>query len=353
VLGGDRADSHYTLLASIRDPVVRLEAFRRYGRPSLSAFAAPVRSSVKQLAGETRYAAVHVFRLYLADFVLPWTMLERRATRLILDCDENDALAYRRIAALQRARQNVGGAAWADAEAAAFDRMMELWLPQFDTVLAASREEAQSLTRFGARALVVPNVALPTPAMSSRRGKRAPTVLFVGTLSYMPNADAVTWFVSRVWRRLYKQLRGRARLVIVGRNSPAAIGRLRAHPGVQVTGAVPDIAPYYRDADVVIVPLRAGGGTRIKIIEAAAFGLPVVATSIGTEGTTFQAGRDMLVADGAANFLRACRLLLGANALRERLGAQARVTAKREYSPDHWRAQVLRLVVSREDAGTS
>jgi glycosyltransferase involved in cell wall biosynthesis len=350
VLRGDRADSHYALLASLREPIARLEAFRRYGQPSLAAFSAPARSLAEQFAGETRYAAIHVFRLYLAELVSRWIANPPPSTRLILDCDENDALVFARIAALDRIRQNAGAAAWADAESAAFARMADLWLPKFDVVLAASRKEAKSLTKNGASALAVPNVAPIAPANSASRRGRVPTILFVGTLSYAPNADAVTWFVSRIWRRLRRQLRGRVRLMIVGRNPPTAIARLRAQPGIQVTGAVADVAPYYADADIVIAPLRAGGGTRIKIIEAAAFGLPILATSTGCEGMTFQAGRDMLVADDAANFLRACLLLLRSNAVRKRLGTQARVTARRDYCRVHWRARVLRLAAPQEHA---
>src|SRR5437762_4951583 len=126
-----------------------------------------------------------------------------KRARLVLDCDENDAFAYRRIAAMQRKRRDSTAADWAEAEATAFDRMAATWLPKFDLVFAASSQEANSLSTLAKRIRVVPNVltALPTNVPSHRR-KRLPTILFVGTLGYAPNADAVAWFVSRVWPRL-------------------------------------------------------------------------------------------------------------------------------------------------------
>ena len=204
----------------------------------------------------------------------------------MLDCDENEALAQRRIAAMERWRHNPIAAAWIDAEAEAFARFAAEWLPKFDLVFAASNKEAKSLSAFGARAMVVPNVASAGLLRPRHRRGQFFTIVFVGALGYSPNADAVTWFVSRIWLRLERALHYRVRLIIVGSNPSTAITRLGSQRGIEVTGAVADVAPYYRDADLVIAPLRAGGGTRIKIIEAAVHGVPVVATGFGAEGTT-------------------------------------------------------------------
>jgi glycosyltransferase involved in cell wall biosynthesis len=114
--------------------------------------------------------------------------------------------------------------------------------------------------------------------------------------------------------------------------------------GVEVTGAVADVAPFYRQADVVIAPVRAGGGTRIKIIEAAAHGVPIVSTRLAAEGTTFQPGVDMLVADHETRFLRACLLLARNKSMARRLATQARRRAKRDYSATYWQARLEELV---------
>ena len=171
-------------------------------------------------------------------------------------------------------------------------------------------------------------------------------MLFVGTLGYAPNVDAIIWFVSRVWRQLQRALNDRLRLIIVGSNPPTHLARLASQRGIEVTGAVHDVTAYYRNADLVIVPLRAGGGTRIKIIEAAAYGLPVVATRFGAVGTTFQHGVDMLMANDATNFLRACLLLLRNPAVSQRLALRARSRAKRDYLASYWRGRVMDFVSS-------
>jgi polysaccharide biosynthesis protein PslH len=349
ILKVDHPDSHFALLSSIRDPMTRLDAFRRYARPSLAAFVRPACRSLQAWAASAKYNAVHVSRLYLAELAAPWLGKDRGGTRLVLDCDENDALVYRRLAALERRQQHTIAAAWAEAEAEALGRFAAEWLPKFDVIFAASHKEAKSLSPFGVRALVAPNVVPEFPLRPRRRRRQPYTIVFVGTLGYAPNADAVTWFVSRIWRRLECALHFRVRLLIVGANPPAAIARLGLQRGIEVTGAVANIARYYRDADLAIAPLRAGGGTRIKVIEAAAQGVPLVTTVFGAEGTTFQRGVDMLMANDGANFLRACLLLLRDGSLAGRLAAQARAKAKRDYSPTYWRARVARLVAGRDE----
>jgi glycosyltransferase involved in cell wall biosynthesis len=250
---------------------------------------------------------------------------------------------------MERKRQKPFAAAWIEAEAAAFAHFAADWLPKFDLIFTASHKEMKSLSDFRVRTVVVPNI-VRTPLARPRR-RRAPlqTIIFVGSLGYAPNADAVTWFVSRVWRRLQHALRHRVRLVIVGSNPPAAISRLRSQRGIEVTGAVADVGRYYRDADLAVVPLRAGGGTRIKVVEAAAHGVPLVTTVFGAEGTTFQHGVDMLMANNEANFLRACCLLLRDVSLSRRLAARAGAKVRRDYSPAYWRARVAQLVACRGD----
>jgi glycosyltransferase involved in cell wall biosynthesis len=352
ILNVDRADSHYALVAAVQDPLSRLAAFRRYGRPSLAAFIGPAGSSLAALTADVHYDVVHISRLYLADLAAPWTTKDRDRTRIVLDCDENDALVYHRLAALERRRQNLFAAAWAEAEAAAFGRFAADRLAKFDLVFAASHQETKSLSALGGRALTVPNVVAAPLARARRRRGRICTVVFVGTLGYAPNAEAVTWFVSRVWRQFDRALRHRARLVIVGRDPPAAVARLGSQRGITVTGAVRDIARYYRDADLAIAPLRAGGGTRIKIIEAAAHGVPLVASGFGAEGTTFKHGMDVLVASNAVSFLRACLLLARDKPLAKRLAASARSKARRDYSSADWGARLTHLVLASDGACT-
>jgi polysaccharide biosynthesis protein PslH len=343
VINVNCVDSHYKLVASVIDPAERIEAFLRYGRPSLAAFVALARDTLKPLIAGTHYDAVHVFRIYLAELATRWTGPISR-TRIVLDCDEDDALAYRRIAAMERRRHNSFAANWAEAEALGFTRLATTWLPRFDLVLVASRQDQNSLARYAIGTQVIPNVFPAPPVRLARRQKEFPIILFVGTLGYAPNEEAVTWFVSRVWPRLLRALHYKVRLLIVGQNPPAAVRRLASQRGVKVAGAVDDIGRYYRGADLAIAPLHAGGGHPIKVIEAASYGVPVVTTSFGAKGTTFQPGADVLVADDEGNFLRACLSLIQNSALARRLGTNARGTARRDYSPSYWRTQLERWV---------
>jgi glycosyltransferase involved in cell wall biosynthesis len=345
VLKVDRADSHYELIVLVRDPASRLEAFRRYGWPSLAAFNGAACPSLERFAYGSRYAAVHVFRLYLAQLAAPWMAKNRNRTRLVLDCDENDALAYRRIAAMERDRRNFAAAGWAEAEATGFERMAAAWVPKFDLVFAASHRESNSLSNLATSIQAVPNVlAAPPPKTLSRRQRRVSTILFVGTLGYPPNVDAIMWFVSRVWPRLQRALHYRVRLAIVGRSPPEAIARLRWRRGIIVAESVPDVGCYYRDATIAIAPVDAGGGTRFKVIEAASYGVPLVTTAFGIEGTTLQGGVDVLVANDHETFLRQCLSLLRDGVRSRRLVASARRKAMRDYSPSYWRARVAGLV---------
>jgi polysaccharide biosynthesis protein PslH len=293
---------------------------------------------------------VHVFRLYLVELALPWLDRESRdRPRLLLDCDENDASVYRRLAAMERRRHDPIAAALADAEAEAFAKFLSNWLPRFDLIITASDREMKSLAVSAARAVVIPNVvALPTARPRSPRDGSF-SILFIGSLGYAPNADAVIWFISRVWKRFQRVMNFRARLLIVGANPPPAVVRLGSLRGVEVKGAVADVAPYYRQADLVIASVRAGGGTRIKILEAAAHGVPIVASRLAAEGTTFQPGIDLLVADHELSFLRACLLLARNRSLASRLATQARAKVKRDYSPAYWRARVVELVADGDE----
>src|SRR5690349_19041974 len=185
-----RADSHYTLVASVADPQARLEAFRQYGRPSLAACIGPALTDVRALVAERHYDLVHIFRSYLVELALPWLEADDRRTKLVIDCDENDAVSYRRIAAIERNAGRTMAAQWAEAEATGFAGLAKHWLRRFDVVITASAQEARSLAAFGARTLPIANVA-PRSKRLPRRPRDGRTILFVGTLSYAPNYDGL------------------------------------------------------------------------------------------------------------------------------------------------------------------
>ncbi len=130
----------------------------------------------------------------------------------------------------------------------------------------------------------------------------APVVLFTGLMNYPPNIDAVTWFCAEIWPLVLAEV-PIAHFRIAGRN-PAPAVRALASESVAVTGEVPDMAVQFAEASVVVVPLRVGSGTRLKIFEAMACGRPVISTRLGAAGLAVRDGDDIVFADESADFAR-------------------------------------------------
>jgi glycosyltransferase involved in cell wall biosynthesis len=156
-------------------------------------------------------------------------------------------------------------------------------------------------------------------------------VVFVGTYRYVPNVDAVHWFVRDIWPRI-RAARPTARCTLVGMDPPPSVHRLAQVPGINVVGTVPDVQPWLARATVVVVPLRSGSGTRFKILEAFAAGRPVVSTRIGAEGLAVEDGIHLLLADDPASFAEAAIQLLADPERRWSLARAARELVEREYA---------------------
>jgi glycosyltransferase involved in cell wall biosynthesis len=219
-------------------------------------------------------------------------------------------------------------------EAARHRRMTARAVPRYATVVAVSEGDARDFAELGAaRVELVPNGA------GFHRGPLAaadgpPTLLFTGSMDHPPNRDAVLWFGREVWPLIAARMPS-ARLQVVGRGPQEELRGLAAQPRVEVAGAVPSMEPFFARAHVAIAPLRSGGGSRLKILEALAAGRPVLSTTVGAEGLELEPGRDLLIADGAEAFADAAVRLLGDRELRERLASEGRSAAAARYD---WRA---------------
>jgi glycosyltransferase involved in cell wall biosynthesis len=195
--------------------------------------------------------------------------------------------------------------------------------------LAVSEQDAAAArTLLGATAVqVVPNGVDTSYFTPSRDPAEPGTVLFTGRMSYAPNADAAIFFATEVLPLVQREY-PEVRFHIVGAAPPPQVSALQS-PAVVVHGRVDDVRPHFRNAEVVVVPVRAGGGTRLKVLEAAASAKAIVSTSLGVEGLAFEDGRDLLVADSAAAFAAATLTLLRAPATRQVLGTGARAAVMR------------------------
>jgi glycosyltransferase involved in cell wall biosynthesis len=227
-----------------------------------------------------------------------------------------------------------------EVEARRFLRFDRRHLAAYDLLVAMSDDDRQAVREASVvRCETVPNgvdtTALrPAPAVVGPE----PLLLFTGTLSYPPNAEGARWLVREIWPLVRARV-PRAGLRIVGPNPPAELTALR-EDGVTVTGRVPDVAPHFAEASVVVVPIRSGAGTRLKVLDALAAGRPIVSTAAGAEGLAVRDGEHLLLAEGAEAFAAAVVRLLEDPGLRDRLAAEGRRLVEREYD---WRALGERL----------
>lgn len=199
--------------------------------------------------------------------------------------------------------------------------------------LATSRVDAQEIEAVSeTRVAIVPNgVELDRYPLQPPERAEPDHVLFVGSFRYWPNVDGIRWFAEQVWPRIVR-CRPTARLSLVGFDPPAEVRRLERIPGVVVVGTVPDVRPWLARASVVVVPLRAGSGTRLKLLEALAAGKAVVSTRLGAEGVECEHGRHLLLADEPQAFAESVLSLLASPEQRRALGRAGRQLVEEEYA---------------------
>jgi glycosyltransferase involved in cell wall biosynthesis len=184
----------------------------------------------------------------------------------------------------------------------------------------------------GIRTAVIPNAA-DVEYYQQRPTDPPPdghTVIFFGLLSTIPNVDGVVHFVQDIWPRI-AAVCPEARCKIIGGRPPSSLLAL-AGPRVELTGFVSDLRPHLASAAAVVVPLRVGGGTRLKIVEAMAMGKAIVSTTLGAEGIDAVPGRDIMIADEPQTFAASVVRLLNDPSLGARLGKSARRLAVERYS---------------------
>ncbi len=228
-------------------------------------------------------------------------------------------------------------------------RRMQAWEARlsalFDGVITVSPEDTRHARQHYALTNVLgdvpPGVDTEYFSIAPVECKGPPVLAFLGSMDWLPNVEGVLWFVREVYP-LIKRSRPDVRLRVVGRRPDAAIRRLADADGsIEVTGTVSDVRPLLRDARAMVVPLLAGGGTRIKILEAMALGLPVISTTVGAEGLPFQNGSQLLITDEADGMARACLDVIDQQSLAHRLSTEARREVESLYS---WQAASSRFI---------
>ncbi len=223
------------------------------------------------------------------------------------------------------------------------------------TFVVAEGERALLCERLGADAPVVTagnGVADVTPG-SLPMAERPEQVIFTGAMDYWPNEDAVCWFAERVWPRVMSA-RPTARFLIVGANPGSAVTALKEQPGVEVTGTVPEVAPYLARARVMVAPLRMARGIQNKVLEGMAAALPVVTTPEGADGIDARDGDHLLVrADPEATADAVIELLSDPDAATQ-LGERARCLVGSAYGWERQLAPLMSVLLTncRKDRST-
>jgi len=277
----------------------------------------------REIEERTRGAA-RQFDVLVCDFLMPAINVpERVPCATVLFQHNVEALIWRRHYEVQANpfKKLYLSGQWLKARA--FERDM---CKRFDGVVAVSREDAELMRRdYGLAAVADVPTGVDTDFFRPRGAETIEphAMVFTGSMDWLPNEDAIRYFTEEIMPRVRASV-PEATLTVVGRNPyPSLLELSRRDPSIIVTGRVEDVRPFMERAPVYIVPLRVGGGTRLKIYEAMAMEKAIVSTSVGAEGLPVEDGKELLLADTPEDFAAAVvRLMRDAGAARE-LGARA------------------------------
>ncbi len=216
-----------------------------------------------------------------------------------------------------------------------FQRYERVKSPMFDAVTCTSEIDAAIFEQHCPMDIVkvIPNGVDVTHFTPDFDAEDAAHLIYIGSMDWYPNEDAVTFFVEEVLPIVRKSVQN-VKFSIVGGNPSDHVQQLADRDGVVVTGRVPEIKPYFSAATVFVVPLRIGSGTRLKILEALAMGKAVVSTTVGAEGLALQNGEEIMIADEPNHFAEAVTQLLTDPALRKKISENGRKRVEQDYD---WR----------------
>jgi glycosyltransferase involved in cell wall biosynthesis len=307
---------------------------------------------VDRLLEAGSFDAVHADQLWMAQYALRARQAGKNC-RIILD--EHNA-CFQIFQRLTRQERNPLRRTLLEREWRVLAHYEANTCARFDQVVTVTDEDRQTLVEqieahAGQRGshpkfTTIPICVDPEAVCAVKPGREARDVLHLGTMFFLPNVEGVLWFARRVWPAIAAQA-PEVRFMIVGKNPPQAVqelgglnlaGERNAAAGqrsqITVTGYVANPKPYLEKAAVFIVPLHSGGGMRVKILDAWAWGLPVVSTRIGAEGLHYRDGENLLIADGAEEFAQAVLRVLCEPGLAERLRENGRRWVEAHYN---WR----------------
>ena len=256
---------------------------------------------------------IHVFRIYMVAYVKD--MLENNSRQYLqLDLDDIESITRRRLSKLYELNGESRISKLVEQEANQYEEIEREMLPLFDQVCVCSEGDKNKIYEKYKydHVKVVPNIISITNLREHERKSTSFNFLFVGSLGYYPNKDAAIYFCDQILPIIRKHAPMTFSFKIVGMDVPKRFAYyLSKFPEVDLIGPVVDMGPIYEYSDAVVIPIRAGGGTRIKALEAFAYRKPVISTSVGVEGIPVNHEQHILIGDTAEDFARQCiRLML-------------------------------------------
>lgn len=301
--------------------------------------------AVSYLHGQ-HFDHVHIFRLRLMTI---WRVLRKHgiaSDHTVLDLDDIESRTLKREIQVKGLDLGRLGLLRSCLEVAKLMLAERKAMAETDAVLVCSDGDRELIARLAGqqRVAVLPNGArLPQHSLPTRKADGSVHLLFVGSMFYAPNQHAARYLVEEILPAIRAHVAVSVSLDIVGRRPPEWIKNYSSIPGVAIHADVQSLVPHYESADIVVVPITFGGGTRIKIIEAFGYGRPVVTTRIGAEGLSVQDRRQLLFAETPAEFALVVGQLFNDSAMYAGIVAQARKLAEEEYSPQSFTKRLLQI----------
>ena len=291
--------------------------------------------TLAKIAG-LNFDRVHVFRLYLTSVA---EIFKNHGLNSFysLDMDDIESETRKSISELYLQNKDFIPASRLKNESKIFFNMEIKNIHEYNQIFTCSLHDKNTLQkRFPGKVIsVLPNVVPVPKKVRTHRVNQVFTILFVGTLGYYPNVDGLLFFAEQIVPILREKFRQPWRLQVVGTLPENKwLKQLENYPEIKVTGWVKDLYQEYEAADIVIAPIRGGGGTRIKILEAFAHGVPVVSTSKGAEGLDVENGIHLIIEDDARLFAQACIQLMTDDRLANELSRQALDIVALKYIPE-------------------
>ncbi len=319
--------------------------FRAAEQPALRSYGGPALANEVGRHLATRPGLVLVDRL---EAMLPVLNSSVRPVRLLLDL--NDVEHKLRWGSLAGARPLERASGLMQLPALTLAERRAVQAAEYSTVCSALDRAHLRRLGFGPRLEVVPNaVTLPDapPGLGT-----LPSVLFLGACTYAPNHQAAERLALRIWPLIRARLPG-ATLILAGKGTDRLPSRNQAPEGIDYRGFVPDLAALYAETRVVCCPLLQGSGTRLKLIEAAAYARPIVSTRLGAEGLNFTDGAEILLRERDEDIALACVDLLTDHAACLRLGDACRAKMAALYNADTIQQQIVSIMQKIAEAGTA